>query len=462
MSRYETGEAFAVSGEHGIGLIAEGTAGAVVEQLWRALEAGGGLAGVLAVIVEEYGITSLPDFALAVVEPDGGSRVVVRGRFEARTAAGETISADSPTFWTERRVTDVGAIELATVGTPRATAQTLPLASGVVRATVITTESAPTDVLSDAPVAVPASASPPPPPAEPEPVAEPEPDAEPTPEPEPEPAPEPTPEPEPEPTPEPELAPAPEPELAPAPGPASVPPSSPEPSPPEPSSASETQLRTDATFSTTSDPVPVPLPVEEGTTAYDDLIFGVTRMASVEDAAVRSTGEDPVVGSAIGAMPRAVVPPSAGAAPLGDHDGLTISAEQLAALQGAGRSVASFAAPIASAATSVVLVSSTGVRTVLDRGAVVGVRPSAVRATGAVPHLIAVPSPSGEISRRHLEIRVEGADVLAVDLDSTNGTRLLRLGADPVRLHPGSATLLVSGDRLDLGDGVVLSFEGLR
>jgi hypothetical protein len=51
--------------------------------------------------------------------------------------------------------------------------------------------------------------------------------------------------------------------------------------------------------------------------------------------------------------------------------------------------------------------------------------------------------------------------VLAVDLDSMNGTRLLRPGVDPVRLHPGQPSLLVAGDRLDLGDGVVLSFEGI-
>ncbi|NLA35317.1 MAG: FHA domain-containing protein [Actinobacteria bacterium] len=72
-----------------------------------------------------------------------------------------------------------------------------------------------------------------------------------------------------------------------------------------------------------------------------------------------------------------------------------------------------------------------------------------------------VASPSGHISRSHVEIRVEGADVLAVDLNATNGTRLLRLGADPVRLHPGESTLLVSGDRLDLGDDVILTFEGI-
>ena len=84
-----------------------------------------------------------------------------------------------------------------------------------------------------------------------------------------------------------------------------------------------------------------------------------------------------------------------------------------------------------------------------------------MRATGTVPHLVSVTSADRSISSSHVELRVEGEDVLAVDLDSMNGTRLLRPGVDPVRLHPGQPSLLVAGDRLDLGDGVVLSFEGI-
>ena len=99
---------------------------------------------------------------------------------------------------------------------------------------------------------------------------------------------------------------------------------------------------------------------------------------------------------------------------------------------------------------------------VLDRSAIVGTRPRLARVQGGnVPHLIAVQSPSSEISRSHLELRVEGRSVLAVDLNSTNGTILLRAGAEPVRLQPNEPNLLVPGDRIDLGDGVVLEFEGL-
>ena len=45
------------------------------------------------------------------------------------------------------------------------------------------------------------------------------------------------------------------------------------------------------------------------------------------------------------------------------------------------------------------------------------------------------------------------------DLNSTNGTYLLREGQLPRRLGGGQRELLRYGDRIDLGDGVVLSVE---
>lgn len=154
-------------------------------------------------------------------------------------------------------------------------------------------------------------------------------------------------------------------------------------------------------------------------------------------------------------------PPTDVAAPprLGDHDGETISAAQLEAMQHLIVGAATPAAAPARAAATLVL--PTGERVVLDRHAVVGRRPRAVRATGTVPHLVTVLSPNQDVSRSHVELRVEGSAVVAIDLDTTNGTRLLRVGADPVRLQPGESTLLVSGDQLDISDGVVLGFEGL-
>lgn len=64
-----------------------------------------------------------------------------------------------------------------------------------------------------------------------------------------------------------------------------------------------------------------------------------------------------------------------------------------------------------------------------------------------------------EISRSHVEIQLEEWNVLAVDLDSRNGTVLLREGEPARRLNPKDATLLRSGDILDLGEGVMLRLE---
>ena len=78
-----------------------------------------------------------------------------------------------------------------------------------------------------------------------------------------------------------------------------------------------------------------------------------------------------------------------------------------------------------------------------------------------MPHLVAVDSPQQDISRSHLEIRPEADSVVVIDLRTTNGSTLLRPGADPVRLHPGEQTLVLNGDVVDLGDGVTVTFEGL-
>ncbi|NLA28842.1 MAG: FHA domain-containing protein [Propionibacterium sp.] len=90
---------------------------------------------------------------------------------------------------------------------------------------------------------------------------------------------------------------------------------------------------------------------------------------------------------------------------------------------------------------------------------VIGRNPRAERIQGIeLPRLVAVPN--GHVSSNHLEIRVEGWSVLAVDLHSRNGTYLRRPGQPPVRL-PDQPTVIVSGDVLDLGHGVQFCFEEL-
>ena len=102
---------------------------------------------------------------------------------------------------------------------------------------------------------------------------------------------------------------------------------------------------------------------------------------------------------------------------------------------------------------------SSGGGFVLDRTAIIGRRPRASRVSGDdVPQLVTVPSPQQDISRSHLELRLEGWHVVAVDLGTTNGTTLHREGFEPVRLRSREGVVLHDGDLLDLGDGVHLGF----
>ncbi|MFD6164779.1 FHA domain-containing protein [Oerskovia sp. NPDC060287] len=98
----------------------------------------------------------------------------------------------------------------------------------------------------------------------------------------------------------------------------------------------------------------------------------------------------------------------------------------------------------------------------LDRPVVLGRRPRTTRAqSNDLPRLVAVPSPEQDISRSHVEIQLEGWHVLVCDLNTTNGTTVLRPGQPPRRLHPGEPMMVASHDVVDVGDGVTFVFEGL-
>ncbi|MEV7633112.1 FHA domain-containing protein [Microbacterium sp. NPDC089318] len=160
----------------------------------------------------------------------------------------------------------------------------------------------------------------------------------------------------------------------------------------------------------------------------------------------------------------------------GDHDGSTISLAEMRRLraqqglttepQTAGPEAPTAVLPVVDALAGSsghgVARLSTGQVVELDRTVIIGRRPRSTRTSGEnMPHLVAVDSPQQDISRSHLEIRPEGDSVVVIDLRTTNGSTLLRPGADPVRLHPGEHTLVLSGDVVDLGDGVTVAFEGL-
>lgn len=483
MLRYSPGEWLGVVTTRGMALISPDVPADVIDRVWLSMAAEDGLAAVLGGLVGSFGTSlgSLPPFAVASFDRvTGEARVVVRGatRVTVTSTDGSAtqVSGLGVTTWQESVIAAATLVEFS-IGA--AADVQLLLRDGVVRASgmrwTLVDGAEPDDEPEEpddaadpaepafAPVAAVAGAAVAPPVVDPASATVPESE----------------PEPEPDPVPVPVLDV--EPLVA---------------------DIGETLEQTgetlaDSAFTTTvsGDDLGV-------TTGYDDLIFGETRISTVEDAAVRVVADDPaapapvappapIPGVLISGLPP-VPPPPGPAAPAvpvpaqahradapGDHDGETISAEQLAALQkslagsalgpgnaGApGNPGAPHGAPSAPTRSAPVLVTSFGERVVLDRGAVIGRRPRAVRATGAVPHLVTVESAEHDISRSHVELRVElragGADVVAIDLDTTNGTRLLRLGADPVRLHPGEPTLLVPGDRLDIGDAVVLSFEGL-
>jgi hypothetical protein len=103
---------------------------------------------------------------------------------------------------------------------------------------------------------------------------------------------------------------------------------------------------------------------------------------------------------------------------------------------------------------------STGELIDLDESLVIGRQPSVSRVQGGVmPRLVQVPSPGGDISRSHVEVRLEGWHVMLCDLKATNGTVLVREGQPPRRLAQNEMAIVLDGDIAELGDDVSLRFE---
>lgn len=103
---------------------------------------------------------------------------------------------------------------------------------------------------------------------------------------------------------------------------------------------------------------------------------------------------------------------------------------------------------------------STGELLDLDQSLVIGRQPSVSRVQGGgMPRLVQVPSPGGDISRSHVEVRLEGWHVMLCDLKATNGTVLVRQGQPPRRLAQNEMAILLDGDIAELGDNISLRFE---
>lgn len=453
----------------------EGTALAVLspevtdqtaEAVWRRV-GDGGIGAVLEALTGAFGtsLTAIPPFALAVVERDG-VRVAVRGPVEiiVDDADGtQAVSGEGVATWTERFLPAAHRLTVL-VGAASPDGADLPIRSGVVAASAVT-------VTLDAAAAVapPASAAPRPPavPASP-PVT-------------------------------PASAPA-VPASAPATA-ASAPavPASPpailtsapaiptppakdaeemtdaeEPIPAIPSSEGdissessapaveagpnrEAPIVTEVPASVSADtwmPAATEAPVIEVPDGEYDLLWGETVARPITAAAV-VIPEEPDAAPA----PEASAP--APVEPLGDHDGETVAVADMRAMRTAERETfeSTDGVPGRRPARGRIVL-STGRVVELERPVVIGRRPKSTRTSGAeLPTLVAVDSPEQDISRSHVEIRAEGEHVLVTDLDTTNGTLLLRVGQDPVKLHPNEPTMVVAGDVLDIGDDVTVTFE---
>lgn len=95
----------------------------------------------------------------------------------------------------------------------------------------------------------------------------------------------------------------------------------------------------------------------------------------------------------------------------------------------------------------------------LDRGVVLGRKPSPLEDSTDWPHLVHLPADHTFVSRMHLQIELDGWNVLARDLDSRGGTMLTMPGRDPERMRSREAYVLEPGCRLDLAEVYEVRFE---
>lgn len=428
-----------VAAENGaVAVLAPAVSAGTATAVWRKV-GGGGIGAVIEALTGAFGtsLSAIPPFALAVAEA-GGVRVAVRGAVEVVVegdGGAESVSGEGVATWTERFLP--GATRITIVPEPAADAgggvggdadadaadENVPLRSGVVRAVMIVADLPAVRAVVDATGAGASASST-------------------------------------------DAVAASAPRDAEAPADAAV--------------AADGETTTE-TLSQTQDAADTLLPMatQQPSDAADDerVLWGetVARPSAVLPAALPDDGgdHDDQVGLddgdhdgetiAASGRPRglppapvyaasapapapvsAPAPPSAGIV-LGDHDGETIAVADMRAMRAAE--------PDRYESTDSVPARST---------AGCGRRPKSTRTSGSdLPTLVAVDSPEQDISRSHVEIRAEGEHVLVTDLDTTNGTVLLRGGQEPVRLHPGEPTMVITGDVLDLGDGVTVAFEDL-
>lgn len=103
---------------------------------------------------------------------------------------------------------------------------------------------------------------------------------------------------------------------------------------------------------------------------------------------------------------------------------------------------------------------STGDVVPLDRTVIMGRNPRVDESSeGERPHVVRLPSPGHDISRTHVEIRLDGWHVLLTDLNSVNGTIVTPPWQEPQRVRPNEAVPIEPGTVVSLADEVTFRYE---
>ncbi len=95
----------------------------------------------------------------------------------------------------------------------------------------------------------------------------------------------------------------------------------------------------------------------------------------------------------------------------------------------------------------------------LDRGVILGRKPAPAADSTDWPHLVHLPADQSFVSRRHLQVELDGWDVVARDLDSRGGTTITFPGREPQRMRPDEAYVLEPGTVLDMAQVYAVRFE---
>ncbi|MFF2632501.1 FHA domain-containing protein [Microbacterium sp. NPDC058021] len=96
----------------------------------------------------------------------------------------------------------------------------------------------------------------------------------------------------------------------------------------------------------------------------------------------------------------------------------------------------------------------------LDLPVVLGRAPQPAAHPGA--RLAALVSPRREVSGTHVELRLDGDQLLVRDLESTNGTVVRHADGSAMLLRGGATARLTEGATLDIGDGNVARFHAVQ